>query len=237
RTHRSHGPGRSAGADAFGRAGQPGVPGRGDARISRAARPRRTHGGPRPRAESRSVGDLPQTRRRRHDSGGLEPCDGRGHPLRPAAAHARGRGDRGHDPCGAADEHGGRLGGGGVPADHRAGLAGHSLRSDASAVAEGGTALPEPGPAEGRPAMRPMRTLATAGRVLHQIRNDPRTIVLLLVVPSLLIGLVAWIFDETDVFASIGPAMLALFPFTVMFLVTSIATLRERRSGTLERLL
>src|SRR5699024_799904 len=58
--------------------------------------------------------------------------------------------------------------------------------------------------------------------------NDPRTIALLLVVPSLLIGLVAWIFDETDVFASIGPAMLALFPFIVMFLVTSIATLRER---------
>jgi ABC-2 type transport system permease protein len=85
--------------------------------------------------------------------------------------------------------------------------------------------------------MTPRRTLATAGRVLLQIRNDPRTVVLLLVVPSLLIGLVAWIFDETDAFASIGPAMLALFPFIVMFLVTSISTLRERRSGTLERLL
>jgi ABC-2 type transport system permease protein len=57
------------------------------------------------------------------------------------------------------------------------------------------------------------------------------------VVPSLLIGLIAWMFTDTDVFASIGPAMLALFPFTVMFLVTSISTLRERRSGTLERLL
>ena len=85
--------------------------------------------------------------------------------------------------------------------------------------------------------MNPMRTLATTGRVLVQIRNDPRTIALLLIVPSLLIGLVAWIFDETEVFADIGPAMLALFPFIVMFLVTSIATLRERRSGTLERLL
>ena len=85
--------------------------------------------------------------------------------------------------------------------------------------------------------MNPLRTLATTGRVLVQIRNDPRTIALLLIVPSLLIGLVAWIFDETDVFSTIGPAMLALFPFIVMFLVTSIATLRERRSGTLERLL
>ena len=80
------------------------------------------------------------------------------------------------------------------------------------------------------------RTLATTGRVLTQIRHDPRTIALLLVVPSLLIGLVAWMFTDTDVFADIGPAMLALFPFIVMFLVTSIATLRERRSGTLERL-
>jgi ABC-2 type transport system permease protein len=80
------------------------------------------------------------------------------------------------------------------------------------------------------------RTFTTAGRVLTQIRHDPRTIALLLVVPSLLIGLVAWIFTDTPVFASIGPAMIALFPFIVMFLVTSIATLRERRNCTLERL-
>ena len=55
--------------------------------------------------------------------------------------------------------------------------------------------------------------------------------------PSLLIGLIAWLFSDTPVFDQIGPAILALFPFTIMFLITSIATLRERRSGTLERLL
>jgi ABC-2 type transport system permease protein len=85
--------------------------------------------------------------------------------------------------------------------------------------------------------VNPRRTLATAGRVLTQIRHDPRTIVLLLVVPSLLIGLVAWIFSDTPVFNTVGPAMIALFPFIVMFMVTSITTLRERRTGTLERLL
>ncbi len=85
--------------------------------------------------------------------------------------------------------------------------------------------------------MNPRRTLATTGRVLSQIRHDPRTIVLLLVVPSLLIGLLAWIFSDTPVFDTVGPAMIALFPFIVMFLVTSITTLRERRTGTLERLL
>ncbi|GAA3598674.1 ABC transporter permease [Klugiella xanthotipulae] len=85
--------------------------------------------------------------------------------------------------------------------------------------------------------MSPTRTLATAGRVLNQVRRDPRTIALLLVVPSLLIGLMAWIFVDTTTFEQVGPAMIALFPFVVMFLVTSITTLRERRSGTLERLL
>lgn len=85
--------------------------------------------------------------------------------------------------------------------------------------------------------MNATRTLATTARVLTQIRHDPRTIGLLVVVPSLLIGLVAWIFTDTPVFDTIGPAMLALFPFIVMFLVTSITTLRERRTGTLERLL
>ena len=79
--------------------------------------------------------------------------------------------------------------------------------------------------------------LATTFRVLTQIRHDPRTVALMLIVPSMLIGLMAWIYTDTPVFASIGPAMLALFPFVVMFLVTSIATLRERRSGTLERLM
>jgi ABC transporter DrrB family efflux protein len=85
--------------------------------------------------------------------------------------------------------------------------------------------------------MNPRLTLATAGRVLAQIRHDPRTIVLLVVVPSLLIGLMAWIFVNTKEFEAIGPALLALFPFIVMFLITSITTLRERRSGTLERLM
>lgn len=85
--------------------------------------------------------------------------------------------------------------------------------------------------------MNPRLTFATAARVLAQIRHDPRTIVLLLVVPSLLIGLMAWIFVNTKEFETIGPALLALFPFIVMFLITSITTLRERRSGTLERLM
>jgi len=85
--------------------------------------------------------------------------------------------------------------------------------------------------------MNPRLTFATASRVLAQIRHDPRTVALLLLVPSLLIGLMAWIFTDTKIFDTIGPALLGLFPFIIMFLITSITTLRERRSGTLERLM
>lgn len=87
--------------------------------------------------------------------------------------------------------------------------------------------------------MSPRITLAVAGRVLTQLRRDHRTAAMLLVLPCLLISLLWWMFRDTpgDPFNRFGPALLALFPFTVMFLVTSVTTLRERSSGTLERLL
>ncbi|RLK52754.1 ABC transporter permease [Microbacterium telephonicum] len=86
--------------------------------------------------------------------------------------------------------------------------------------------------------MSGIRTLATAGRVLRQLSHDPRSIALMLVAPSLLVGLFAWLFSDQDgVFDQFGGAILALFPFVVMFLITSITTLRERRGGTLERLM
>ncbi|NYE19076.1 ABC transporter permease [Microbacterium immunditiarum] len=86
--------------------------------------------------------------------------------------------------------------------------------------------------------MRFSRTFATAGRVLRQLSHDHRSVALMLIAPSLLVGLFAWLFvDQEQVFQLVGPAILALFPFVVMFLITSITTLRERRSGTLERLM
>src|SRR5436190_670632 len=82
------------------------------------------------------------------------------------------------------------------------------------------------------------RTTATAQRVLLQLRHDPRTVAMMLVVPCLLIILLRYVYDaDPQVFQSIGAPLLGIFPFIVMFLVTSIATLRERTSGTLERLL
>jgi len=81
-------------------------------------------------------------------------------------------------------------------------------------------------------------TTATGIRVLRQIRHDPRTIVLLLAVPALLLTLMRFVFDgKPEVFQSIGAPLCGLFPFIVMFLVTSITMLRERTTGTLERLM
>jgi ABC-2 type transport system permease protein len=86
--------------------------------------------------------------------------------------------------------------------------------------------------------MSASRTAATTRRVLEQLRRDPRTVALLLVVPMVLLWLLELVFDaQPATFDQIGPALLALFPFVVMFLVTSVTTLRERTSGTLERLL
>ena len=81
-------------------------------------------------------------------------------------------------------------------------------------------------------------TLATAARVLRQLRRDPRTVALLLAVPVALLALLDALFDRRPaVFAHVGPPLCGLFPFIVMFLITSVAMLRERTSGTLERLM
>jgi ABC-2 type transport system permease protein len=92
--------------------------------------------------------------------------------------------------------------------------------------------------------LSPRLTGATAGRVLRQLRHDHRTVAMMLVLPSVLLGLlyllwkdVPTLAGQVSVFDRVGLTMLGIFPFVVMFLVTSIAMLRERTSGTLERLL
>ncbi|WP_416903202.1 ABC transporter permease [Micromonospora echinospora] len=92
--------------------------------------------------------------------------------------------------------------------------------------------------------MNPRIVAATAGRVLRQLRHDPRTIALLVVVPGALLALVHFMYAEQptppgqpSTFDRVALVMLGFFPFMVMFLVTSIAMLRERTTGTLERLL
>lgn len=85
---------------------------------------------------------------------------------------------------------------------------------------------------------------ATTGRILRQLRHDRRTVALLIVVPGVLLTVLYFMFVDEPVapgqpstFDQTALVMLGIFPFTIMFLVTSIAMLRERTSGTLERLL
>ena len=85
--------------------------------------------------------------------------------------------------------------------------------------------------------MTPRAFLATARRVLTQLIHDPRTVALMIVVPSVLMVLLRYVFDSATVFDHLAPALLGFFPFLMMFLITSITMLRERTSGTLERLL
>jgi len=81
-------------------------------------------------------------------------------------------------------------------------------------------------------------TVATAARVLRQICRDRRTLALILVVPPALLTLFKFVFEgQPQTFQRVGPPMVGIFPFVSMFLVTSIAMLRERTTGTLERLM
>jgi ABC transporter DrrB family efflux protein len=80
--------------------------------------------------------------------------------------------------------------------------------------------------------------LSTAHRVLLQLKHDPRSIALVLFVPTVLLVILNFVFyDNPALYNSVAPLLLGLVPFTIMFIITSVAMLRERTSGTLERLL
>ncbi|AEF42041.1 ABC transporter permease [Hoyosella subflava] len=80
--------------------------------------------------------------------------------------------------------------------------------------------------------------LATAARTLRQLSRDHRTVAMILFLPSFLLTILYYMYrDNPLLFQSIATIMLGILPFVVMFLITSIAMLRERTSGTLERLM
>lgn len=81
--------------------------------------------------------------------------------------------------------------------------------------------------------------LATTGRILRQLRADHRSVAMILVVPSAVITLMYFMFDDVPKFpGAVSPfqtaclILLGLFPLFVMFLITSITMQRERSSGT-----
>jgi ABC-2 type transport system permease protein len=81
-------------------------------------------------------------------------------------------------------------------------------------------------------------TLATAHRVLAQLLHDRRTVALVVALPAIELTLLRFVLDaDPAVFDRWAVPLLGVFPLITMFLVTSVAMLRERTSGTLERLL
>ena len=81
-------------------------------------------------------------------------------------------------------------------------------------------------------------TFATADRVLRQLRRDRRTLALVLLVPPFLLTIFRYVFDgQPQTFDRVGAPMVGIFPLVSMFLVTSVAMLRERTTGTVERLM
>lgn len=82
------------------------------------------------------------------------------------------------------------------------------------------------------------RTSATTSRVLNQLKHDHRSVALIIVLPSLLMWLFKYVFEGNEaMFIRLGPQLLGLFPVVIMFLLTSVTMVRERLSGTLERIL
>src|SRR5699024_6506866 len=116
--------------------------------------------------------------------------------------------------------------------------------------------VPQPDPAGGSAVKAPAHHLASkrrrragqyfasVARTAAQLRADPPTTAIVLVMPLVLITLLYFVFvdapappGEPDPFQRIGPVVLAVLPMMLMFIVTSVTMLRERTSGTLERLL
>ena len=80
--------------------------------------------------------------------------------------------------------------------------------------------------------------LATSKRLLLQLRHDPPTIALIFIVPCMLLTILKYVFwNDVELFHRIGPMMVGIFPMVLMFVVASVATLRERTAGTLDRLM
>ncbi|HEY8192572.1 MAG TPA: ABC transporter permease [Gaiellaceae bacterium] len=81
-------------------------------------------------------------------------------------------------------------------------------------------------------------TLGTTLRVLTQLRRDRRTLALIFLVPAVLLVLFKYVFSGQEAtFDRIGGPLVGIFPFISMFVVASVTMLRERTTGTLERLM
>jgi ABC-2 type transport system permease protein len=111
-------------------------------------------------------------------------------------------------------------------------------------VTGGSVSVRHPAQHRSRARLSPQAYLATTTRILRQLAADHRSVAMILVVPSLIITLMYFMFQNAPhrlgapaPFNNACLIMLGVFPLIVMFLITSITMQRERVSGTLERIL
>jgi ABC-2 type transport system permease protein len=111
-------------------------------------------------------------------------------------------------------------------------------------ITGGSVSVRHPAQHRSRGKLSPQSYLATTGRILRQLAADHRSVAMILVVPSLIITLMYFMFQNAphrpgtpSPFNNACLIMLGVFPLIVMFLITSITMQRERVSGTLERIL
>jgi ABC-2 type transport system permease protein len=82
------------------------------------------------------------------------------------------------------------------------------------------------------------RALAIAGRIVSQMRHDPRTLGMMFFVPLFLMTLIYLsVPDQPGLFDYLAPAGLAVVVLFFVFILTGVSFLRERLQGTLERLM
>jgi ABC-2 type transport system permease protein len=77
-------------------------------------------------------------------------------------------------------------------------------------------------------------TLPVARRLLLTLRGDRRTLGLVLVAPVFIIYLFSEVFPNPQ---QVAPILLGVFVFVLTYLLTAIGFLRERTTGTLDRVL
>ncbi|WP_319454338.1 MULTISPECIES: ABC transporter permease [unclassified Mycobacterium] len=111
-------------------------------------------------------------------------------------------------------------------------------------VTGGSVSVRHPAQHRSRSRLSPQAYVATTVRILRQLAGDHRSVAMILVVPSLVITLMYFMFQDVphppgvpSPFNNACLIMLGVFPLIVMFLITSITMQRERVSGTLERIL
>src|SRR5262249_4058851 len=151
------------------------------------------------------VDEVPRAGCRGYHAGRVQPRDGRGGPVRPA----------GPDP-------------GGPDHRRRQHPGGKGERPEPPSRKRPASPYQRPSPGGGGVSMSARILFSTAARILTQLRHDKRTIGLIIMVPLVLLTLVYYLFEKQPfIFDHIGLILLGLFPFVIMFLITSIAMLRE----------